>query len=336
MTKIVISSGHGKYVRGAAGPPPWGLDEVDEARRVVEAVADKLEELGVETVTIHDDVSHDQDSNLEYLVDAHNAQKRDLDVSVHFNAYEVTDGERGVEVLYYTQQGLSAELSAAMASAADLPDRGAKYRDNLYWLKHTNAPAVLIETAFCDAKGDCAQYEANFHDIAQTIADVLAGEEAVERPPEKPELPELPEVPTEDVLFRAEGTCSHFGGPRDEGVAPDEGLAFIFEIDETVGHLFLPYQPKGTTGLARRLNPFVHYIACRWDYSVTSKEMLRESKQVALVRSKRTGIAHPAIPADWGPHEEKTGRIADLSPALMRHLDCTTDDEVEVIYPYRE
>ena len=32
MTTIIISSGHGKYIRGASGY----LDEVDEARRVVD------------------------------------------------------------------------------------------------------------------------------------------------------------------------------------------------------------------------------------------------------------------------------------------------------------
>ena len=36
--RIVISSGHGKYVRGASGI----IDEVDEARRVVEHLADEL------------------------------------------------------------------------------------------------------------------------------------------------------------------------------------------------------------------------------------------------------------------------------------------------------
>jgi len=29
--KIAMSSGHSKAVRGAAGPSPWGLDEVNEA-----------------------------------------------------------------------------------------------------------------------------------------------------------------------------------------------------------------------------------------------------------------------------------------------------------------
>jgi hypothetical protein len=35
MRSVVISSGHGSIVRGAAGV----LDEVDEARRVVETIA---------------------------------------------------------------------------------------------------------------------------------------------------------------------------------------------------------------------------------------------------------------------------------------------------------
>ena len=39
---IVISSGHGKHIRGAS----CYIDEVDEARRVVEAVARNLRALG--------------------------------------------------------------------------------------------------------------------------------------------------------------------------------------------------------------------------------------------------------------------------------------------------
>ncbi len=53
--------------------------------------------------------------------------------------------------------------------------------------------------------------------------------------------------------------------PTDMGVSPSEGLAFIQEIEQAP-HLFLPYQPEGTSGLARRLNPDIHYIACRWEY----------------------------------------------------------------------
>jgi len=67
--KVVISSGHGKHIRGASG----FIDEVDEARRVVETVADYLREAGVETTTYHDNVSDDQSENLGRIVDFHNA-----------------------------------------------------------------------------------------------------------------------------------------------------------------------------------------------------------------------------------------------------------------------
>lgn len=58
------------------------------------------------------------------------------------------------------------------------------------------------------------------------------------------------------------GKVSWFGGPNDDGVAPDEGLAFIYDIDDAP-HLFLDKQPEGTTGLARRLNPEMPYIRHR-------------------------------------------------------------------------
>jgi hypothetical protein len=64
--------------------------------------------------------------------------------------------------------------------------------------------------------------------------------------------------------------------------------------------------------------------------------MLRESGQMARVTAKKTGITRLCHPADWGPHEEDTGRAADLSPALMESLGIGTDDIVEVVYPWPE
>lgn len=125
------------------------------------------------------------------------------------------------------------------------------------------------------------------------------------------------------------GKVSWFGGPNDEGVAPDEGLAFIYDIDDAP-HLFLEEQPEGTSGLARRLNPDMPYIACRWDYDVYPREMLLE--HFALVRSPDTGRTLLAFPADWGPHED-TERVADVSPSLLDALGIETDDIVEVFFP---
>jgi GH25 family lysozyme M1 (1,4-beta-N-acetylmuramidase) len=132
--------------------------------------------------------------------------------------------------------------------------------------------------------------------------------------------------------MKLRGKVSWFGGPEDTGVSPDEGLAFVYEISDAP-HLFLPKQPSGTTGLARRLDPEVFYLACRWDYDVYPKPSLLQ--HTALVRSPKPGRVFEAYPADWGPHKD-TGRIADISSGLMSALGIQTDDEVEVIYPAEE
>ena len=319
--RVVISSGHGLKVRGACGI----LDEVDEARLVTEALADELKIRGVDAVTFHDDTSTSQSQNLETIVAAHNREKRDLDISVHFNAFEQKQGPMGVEVLYLTQHDLAADLSAAIA-AVGLINRGPKKRTDLYVLNQCDMPTVLLEICFVDSETDADIYRDNFDEIIANMASVIVGDdiEAMPRPPEQ------------EASFHAAGTCSHFGGPDDMGVSASEGLAFHYEINEANQHLFLPIQPAGTTGLARRLNAkAVSYIACRWNYDVTPKKMLAESGEMALVRAPSSGREMIAYPADWGPHEEKTGRAADLSPWLMQALDISTDDEVEVIYPWK-
>ena len=113
------------------------------------------------------------------------------------------------------------------------------------------------------------------------------------------------------------GTMSVFGGPEDTGVSPSEGLALCepHEVDLFPEDLFLPEQPKGTTGLARRLNPDAPYIAARWDYDVTPRPFLQEA--VVIVRNPATGKQAAAQPIDWGPNET-TGRVADLSPGSGR------------------
>ena len=322
--KVVISSGHGKHIRGASGY----IDEVDEARKVVETVADYLREQGVQVTTYHDNVSDDQSENLNRIVDFHNAQTRDLDISVHFNAYETTQKPMGCEVLYVSSTGqeIADEVVDSICEASGLINRGPKKRTDLAFLNGTEEPAILIETCFVDSQADVDIYYQNYDEICAAIAGAIAGEESEPGPPD----PEQPD----DVLFSATGTCSTFGGPDDTGVSPSEGLAFFYEVNDAPW-LFLKSQPPGTSGLARRMDPGVFFLACRWDYDVTSKDMLGHSGQMAMVTNKKTGVQRLAHPADWGPHEEQTGRAADLSPALAKSLGVSTDDVVSVVYPWR-
>lgn len=193
-TAIAISSGHGKYIRGASGY----LDEVDEARRVVEHVADILHLGSVKVQTFHDDTSHDQNTNLNTIVNWHNKQSRELDVSVHFNAHHTTSSPMGTECWYVTQEELSAEVSHAVARATGLPDRGAKYDENgLFFLRNTAKPAILIEVVFVDSKADADAYNAHFDAVCQSIAEALAGKSLGSQPirPDRPDRPEIPDRP---------------------------------------------------------------------------------------------------------------------------------------------
>ena len=310
MARICISSGHGLHVPGASAL----IDEVEEARAVVPEIAKVLRSNGHEVIEFHDNTSRSQDENLKTIVDFHNDQgPHDIDVSVHFNAYIPTTGGRGTEVLYVTQQAIAEKVSAAIAAASGLIDRGAHKRSDLYFLNKTVAPAILIEVCFCDAAADTDMYEEHFTEICHAIAEVA-----------EPIDSEAPAV------LKARGKVSWFGGPNDEGVAPDEGLAFIYSVDDKP-HLFLPEQPHGTTGLARRLDPDESYFALRWDYDQFPKEVLCGPAK-ARVRAPKTGKEFLASPADWGPHCS-TGRVADISPGLMDALGIETDDEIEIEYP---
>lgn len=312
--KFVISAGHGKYIRGAADI----IDEVDEARKVVPAVAKYLRQNGHEVVEVYDDVSTTQDANLHWLVDQHNSQTRDLDISVHFNAYTHTKGAMGTECLYVSQENIAQRVANAIAAAGGLINRGPKKRTDLYFLNKTDEPAILIETCFVDSEADVQAYEANFDAICQAIANVApVGNKPIEKNP----------------VLQAKGKVSWFGGPEDMGVSPSEGLAFIYEYS-AAPYLFLKQQPPNTTGLARRLNTeAVPYIAMRWDYDVYPKAMLASGKYRALVHAPKTGKSIAGVfPADWGPHSD-TSRVADCSNFVLAQLGIVTDDEVEVVFP---
>ena len=224
--RIVISSGHGKYVRGASGI----LDEVDEARKVVDRVAKELQARGVDVKVFHDDTSKSQDENLRTIVDYHNTQARDLDISVHFNAYEDTTRAMGTEVLYVTQEDLAEEMSAAISFCGFI-DRGPKERNDLYFLNNTEEPAILIETCFVDSTTDAEVYQEQFENICKSIANVLRRPEEgeVERP-----APLLPPFTAEqrDEIFAIVHASNVWDYPwKDRGLSPvgySEGMAIAF------------------------------------------------------------------------------------------------------------
>lgn len=180
--KVVISSGHGLHIRGASGY----LDEVNEARKVVETVAEFFRSMGVGVQTFHDNTSTSQDQNLRTICNYHNAQTRDYDVSVHFNAYSTTSKPMGTEVFWVTQQTLAAKVSSGIATAGTFINRGAKPGGGLYFLNNTNKPAILIEVCFVDSSTDAELYRQHYNAICQSIAEAISGQQVPTEPVEPP------------------------------------------------------------------------------------------------------------------------------------------------------
>jgi N-acetylmuramoyl-L-alanine amidase len=354
--KIAISSGHGKYIRGAsASPRPPHLDEVDEARRVTDKVAEFMRGAGVGVEVFHDNTSTSQSQNLNTIVNWHNSKARDYDVSVHFNAYQKTTNPMGTEVLYVTQQKLAADTSLAIATAANLPNRGAKKRTDLAFLNGTSKPAILLEVCFVDSSVDGERYRATFDQICKRIAEVV-GQVTIGAPVEPPQPIEPPtEPPPDEVTARVDLTikttgpvivsingedfmvhtpgpeepaepvfdsnhqniiCSVFGGSADPN---DSAYPPYDKITDKELSCALPYKFTGT-----RPRVLVHNIA-------TDKDTVCEIRDVGpwLIDDEDyvMGIARPVaepkgstIPR--GKHKGKTSNGAglDLTPAAARAI----------------
>jgi N-acetylmuramoyl-L-alanine amidase len=178
MKKVIISSAHGGKVAGARGV----IDEVTESRRMVPVIADYLRQAGITANVWHDDASTTQGANLNAIVAHHNAQARDLDVSVHFNAHRRTDQPRGVEVLYRGQRDLAAKVSRAISDVSGLINRGAKHRTTLAFLNRTSKPAILIEVCFVDSAADVALYRRHFDAICKAVAEAISGKPILVKP----------------------------------------------------------------------------------------------------------------------------------------------------------
>lgn len=163
---INVHAGHnpdGKAACGAVGL----IKESTEARRVKDEV---IRLLRAEGHTVYDCTCENgtsQSDVLKKIVQKCNAHAVDLDISIHFNAGRndrVGDGmAAGTEAWIYSMT--SEALNAAgrvlqRISALGYPNRGIKTSTDLYVLKHTKAPAMLVECCFVDDRDDVKMYDA--------------------------------------------------------------------------------------------------------------------------------------------------------------------------------
>lgn len=152
--KVNVHGGHSLKCRGASGL----LDEVNEDRAVKNKVIELLRANGHTVYDCTDDVGATQNANLKNIVNKCNSHKVDLDVSIHLNA----GGGTGTEVYVYSDNSKAKEYAQRIvnniSNSLDIRNRGVKTKTNLYVLRKTKSPSLLIECCFVDNATDKAKW----------------------------------------------------------------------------------------------------------------------------------------------------------------------------------
>lgn len=194
--KIAIAGGHSRKAQGAVGL----LNEYECDRAYVAQLIPALRAAGHEVIDCSNEMGS-QDTELAEEVRLANGSGADLFIAVHFNA----GGGTGSESWYYDgctdAQMLAARMSANVASALGLRDRGAKATRDLYVLRKTTMDAVLLEVCFVDSKADAdAWHRTSWAALTKAVVDAVGGTSA----PVKPSTPQ--------VTGSTERTGTGFGG----------------------------------------------------------------------------------------------------------------------------
>lgn len=174
--KIAIRAGHNFLAKGASAL----IDETTEARKVKDSAIKYLQQLG-HTVLDVTPGNMDSDSDLVCGVSKANNWGADVFISIHFNkAYNTYNGVIGTETWVYSNNDNfnDEEYAARIVNAIEelgFKNRGVKESIDLYELKATKMPSVIVEVCFVEATGDVKLYKNLGHDaIGKSIAEAIS------------------------------------------------------------------------------------------------------------------------------------------------------------------
>lgn len=205
---IGVDKGHTVQNGGVCGACGL-LKESVENRPVGNKVIEKLRALGNTVIDCSCDYSKDRDEQLAAIVKKANAQKLDLFLSLHLNA----GGGTGAEVYTTNTSGAKSEakkLIDTYCNRTGFKNRGHKYAE-FYVLRHTVAPAMLIEMAFVDTEADYKKWnDLGAELIANAIVEGITGQAVQEKPVETPSTTSYTVKITADVLNVRAGAGTNY------------------------------------------------------------------------------------------------------------------------------
>lgn len=161
--KIYIDQGHNP-VNPNAGAEGNGLREQDIVFPIGIDLADLLRENGnfevrLSRPTADTQIGTSNSTSLRLRVQDANSWGADYFISLHTNASDIASAS-GSEALVYRQPSAAANLGADILRELNritgLSNRGVKSRSELYVLRRTSMPAVLVELGFISNAQDAA------------------------------------------------------------------------------------------------------------------------------------------------------------------------------------
>lgn len=151
--KIGIDMGHTLSGAGTGAGSKYA-SETQKNREVGQKLINILKEKG--HIVVNCTVDRSQNDLADRVAIA-NAQDLDLFISLHLNAYVLTEKAMGVETYTYSTTSsarpTAERIQKRLVDSIGWTNRGVKTA-NYYVLKNTKAPAILVELGFCDSKAD--------------------------------------------------------------------------------------------------------------------------------------------------------------------------------------
>lgn len=156
---IFLSVGHSRLKNGnytsADGRKQNGCLEYTYNKELAAKIKEILEKEGQKvTLCICPEMKFTKSTDEKsYKIPLENNGNYDMAIELHLNA-SVNHNAEGCEVLYLSEEGKAIAKRIENKLDDIFKGRGITKRENLYFLKSTRSPAVMLETFFCDNAND--------------------------------------------------------------------------------------------------------------------------------------------------------------------------------------
>lgn len=172
--RISVHAGHGLPGRGSIGAVGY-IRESESAREIVKHLIPLLEQKG-HTVTNHTVDAGSQSEILGDIVRKVNLWNPDIALSIHLDSCKAWDIANGVSVYIYRNakddiKKISEKIMDEMSVRCGYRIRGVFDGSNLYVVRKTKCPTILIECGYVNSRIDVKKFDAE--KIAQAISKAL-------------------------------------------------------------------------------------------------------------------------------------------------------------------